>query len=147
MTSQWARWRLISPASPLFTQWFIQAQIKKTSKLCVSGLCARNSPGTPRTNCQLRGKCFHLMTSSYRPGIALGHPMYFILCVKGKDAGMFVCDVTQQKSYKRNITDQIMCSWHFYDLQRYVILFILGGETTLVLCRPRRRQNMNGIRF
>ena len=33
---------------------------KKTSKLSVTGLCA------PRTNGQLRGKCFHLMTSSWR---------------------------------------------------------------------------------
>ena len=42
---------------------------KKTSKLRVTGLCAGNSPGTgdrwiSRTNGQLRGKCFHLMTSS-----------------------------------------------------------------------------------
>ena len=29
MTSQWVRWRLKSPASSLFTQPFIQAQIKK----------------------------------------------------------------------------------------------------------------------
>ena len=36
---------------------------KKTSKLRVTGLCAGNSPGTG-TNGQLRGKCFHLMTSS-----------------------------------------------------------------------------------
>ena len=36
---------------------------KKTSKLRVTGLCAGNS----RTNGQLRGKCFHLMTSSCRP--------------------------------------------------------------------------------
>ena len=34
---------------------------KKTSKLRVTGLCAGNS----RTNGQLRGKCFHLMTSSW----------------------------------------------------------------------------------
>ena len=41
---------------------------KKTSKLRVIGLCAGNSPGTrwiPRKNGQLRGKCFHLMTSSW----------------------------------------------------------------------------------
>ena len=40
---------------------------KKTSKLRVTGLCAGNSPGDrwiSRTNGQLRGKCFHLMTSS-----------------------------------------------------------------------------------
>ena len=38
---------------------------QKTSKLRVTGLCAGNSP-IPRTNGQLRGKCFHLMTSSWK---------------------------------------------------------------------------------
>ena len=40
---------------------------KKTSKLRVTGLCAVNSPGwwIHCTNGQLRGKCFHLMTSSW----------------------------------------------------------------------------------
>ena len=44
---------------------------KKTSKLRVTGLCAGNSPETggprwiPRTNGQLRGKCIHLVTSSW----------------------------------------------------------------------------------
>ena len=40
---------------------------KKTSKLRVTGLCAGNSPDQwiPRTKGQLRGKCFHLMTSSW----------------------------------------------------------------------------------
>ena len=46
MTSELARWRLKSPASRLFTQPFIRAQIKKTSKLIVTGFCAVNSPGT-----------------------------------------------------------------------------------------------------
>ena len=46
MTSQWARWRLKSPASPLFTQAFIRAIIMKTSMLRVTGLCEGNSPGT-----------------------------------------------------------------------------------------------------
>ena len=32
VTSKWARWRLKSPASPLFTQTFIQAQIKENIK-------------------------------------------------------------------------------------------------------------------
>ena len=41
---------------------------KKSSKLRVTGLCAGNSPVTsecPCTDGQLRGKCFHLMTSSW----------------------------------------------------------------------------------
>ena len=44
VTSLWTRWRLKSPASPLFTQPFIRVQ--KTSKLRVTGLCAGNSSGT-----------------------------------------------------------------------------------------------------
>ena len=46
MTSQWAWWRLKSPAPRLFAQPFIQAQIKEKSKLGVTGLCAENSPVT-----------------------------------------------------------------------------------------------------
>ena len=45
LTSQWARWRLKSPAPRLFTQPFIQAQIKK-SKLRATGLCEGNTPVT-----------------------------------------------------------------------------------------------------
>ena len=47
MTSQWARWRLKSPAPRLFTQPFIQQFkriSKKTSKLRVTGPCEGNSP-------------------------------------------------------------------------------------------------------
>ena len=40
------RWRLNSPASPLFTQPFIQAQMKENIKLRVTGLCDENSPVT-----------------------------------------------------------------------------------------------------
>ena len=46
MTSEWARWCLKSPASPLFTQSFIQARSKKTSNLRVTGLRVGNSPET-----------------------------------------------------------------------------------------------------
>ena len=46
-TLQWPRnERLKSPALWLFTQSFIQTQIKETLKLRVTGLCAGNSPGT-----------------------------------------------------------------------------------------------------
>ena len=61
------RWRLKSPASPLFTQPFIPAYIKANIKaprhwpLC--GEFTRDRL-IPHTNGQLRGKCFHLMTSS-----------------------------------------------------------------------------------
>ena len=46
MTSRWAWWRLRSPASRLFTQLDIQAQIKENTKLRVTGRCAVNSPVT-----------------------------------------------------------------------------------------------------
>ena len=42
MTSQWARWRLKSPVSRLYTQPFIPAQMKENIK----GLCQWNSPVT-----------------------------------------------------------------------------------------------------
>ena len=45
MTTQWARLRLKLPAFPLFTQPFIRVQIKKISKLRVTGLCAGNYTG------------------------------------------------------------------------------------------------------
>ena len=38
--------RLKSPATQLFPQPFIRAQIKEHIKLRVAGLCAGNSPGT-----------------------------------------------------------------------------------------------------
>ena len=44
MTSQWGRWRFRSSALRSFTQAFIQAKIKETSKLRVTGLCEGNSP-------------------------------------------------------------------------------------------------------
>ena len=46
MTSQWARWRLKSPASRMFTQLLFRRTSKKTSKLRVTCLCERNSPRT-----------------------------------------------------------------------------------------------------
>ena len=67
MTAEWARWRLKSPDSLLFTQPFIQAQIKENIKAPRHWpLCGEftGDRWIPRTNGQYRGKCFHLMTSS-----------------------------------------------------------------------------------
>ena len=62
MTSLWARWRINSPASPLFIQLFIRAQIKENIKAPRHWpLCGE----IPRTNGQWRGKFFHWMTSSW----------------------------------------------------------------------------------
>ena len=68
VTSQWARWRLKPPASRLFTQSLIQAQIKDNIKVLRHlPLCGEfagdwwNSPHKwPVTR-----ECFHLMTSSW----------------------------------------------------------------------------------
>ena len=68
MTSYWERWRLKSPASRLFTQSFIQTQIKENIKAARHWpLCGEftGDRWIPRTNGQLRGKCVHLMTSSW----------------------------------------------------------------------------------
>ena len=67
LTSKWPRWRLKSPASRLFTQLFIQMQIKENIKAPASlafvwGI--HRDRWIPRTKGQLRGKFFHLMTSS-----------------------------------------------------------------------------------
>ena len=68
MTSQWPLWRLKSPASRLFTQSFIQTQNKENIKAPRHWPLCGEFTGyrwIPRTNGQLRGKCFHLMTSSW----------------------------------------------------------------------------------
>ena len=46
VTSHWARWRLKSPASRLLVNRLFRRRSKKTAKLCVTGLCAGNSPVT-----------------------------------------------------------------------------------------------------
>ena len=67
LTSKWARWRLKSPASQLFTQPFIRTQIKENIKAPRHWSVCGEFTGDrwiPRTNGQSRGKGFHLMTSS-----------------------------------------------------------------------------------
>ena len=68
-TSQWARWRPKSPAFRLSTLLpFFQAQIKKIINAPHHGSLWGEFTGgrwIPRTEGQLRGKCFHLMTASW----------------------------------------------------------------------------------
>ena len=75
MTSWWARSRLKkSPASRLFTQPFIQAQIKENIKTRRHWPLWGEFTGDrwiPHTRGQWRGKCFHLMTSSCMPTMFL----------------------------------------------------------------------------
>ena len=64
--------RLKSPTSRLFTQSFIQTQIKENIKAPRHWpLCGEftGDGWIPRTNGQLRGKCFLLMTSSCTPNL------------------------------------------------------------------------------
>ena len=74
LTSQWARWRLKSPASGLFTQLFIQVHIKENIKAPRHWPLCGEFTGDRwilRTKGQWRGKCLHLMTSSWCFYIAL----------------------------------------------------------------------------
>ena len=74
VTSWWVRWRLKPPASRLFTQPFIRAQIIENIKAPCHWLLCGEFTGNrwiPRTKGQERGKCFHLMTSSC---VCLGDP-------------------------------------------------------------------------
>ena len=52
VTPQWARERLKSPAWRLFTQPFVQVQIKENIELRVTGLCAGNPPVTGELSVQ-----------------------------------------------------------------------------------------------
>ena len=68
VTSYWAWWRVKSPPSRLFTQPFIQAQIKESTKASRLWPLWGELTGDrwiPRTKGQERGKCFHSMTASW----------------------------------------------------------------------------------
>ena len=69
--SKWARWRLKSPASALFAQLLVQAQIKENIKASrYWPLCGEFTGDRciPHTKGQWRGKCFVSMTSSWSRG-------------------------------------------------------------------------------
>ena len=55
---RWAQWRLKSPASRLFNQSFIQAQIKESIKASRHWLWAGNSPATSEFPAQRSNKMF-----------------------------------------------------------------------------------------
>ena len=71
MTSKWARLRLKSSASRVFTKPFIREQIKEIIKAPRHWPLCEEFTGyrwIPRTNGPWCGKCFHLMTSSCKIG-------------------------------------------------------------------------------
>ena len=70
------RWRLKSPASRLFAQPDIQAQIKENIKAPrYWPLCGEftGDRWIPHTKGQKHGKCFHLMTSSWTHLLLVPH--------------------------------------------------------------------------
>ena len=74
VTSWRTRWRVRSTATLLFAQPFVQAQIKENIKAPRHRHLWGESTGDrwiPLTKGQLRGKCFYLMTSSWR--LSCGH--------------------------------------------------------------------------
>ena len=81
-------WELnIMPAPRLFTQPFIQTQIKENIKAPRHWpLCGEftGDRWIPRTNGQLRGKCFHLMTSSCNAVICWGPLEHILLAAENQ---------------------------------------------------------------
>ena len=66
VTSQWARWRPLSPHLHCLLSCLFRLRSKITSKLRLTGFCEGNSPGNggfPHKGPVTR-KCFHSMTSS-----------------------------------------------------------------------------------
>ena len=90
VTSYWARWRLQSPASWLFTQLWVQTHIKENIKArCHCPLWGKftGDRWIPLTKGRFRGKSFHLMTSSWprteaAPGTPSGGFSIWMLCTK-----------------------------------------------------------------
>ena len=110
MASYWERWRLRPPASRLFTQPFIQAQIKENLKAPRHWPLWGEFTGDrwiPRTKGQWRGKCFHLMASSWSKTACLPctvalvnayvtrHCVLHIVCVR---VCVYVCVCVRVKS-------------------------------------------------
>ena len=108
MTSSWARWCIKSQASQLFTQPFVQVQIKENIKsprhwpLCGEITGAVNYPHKGQVR---QKKWFHLMTSSWRicalRAVTIGqHFLLFLFGVHAiQDANIyqnFACYSTQR---------------------------------------------------
>ena len=71
-------------ASRLFSRPFVQAYTKENIKVPHYWPLSGESTGgrcIPLTNGQWRGKCFHLMTSSFLPEASFGLPGIVVACV------------------------------------------------------------------
>ena len=81
---------------------------KKTSKFRVTGLCAGNPLGTgefPAKNGQLRGKCFHLMTSWCDVFLGSAHQLHIhVVCNRETNFG-FPHDMDNLSSFLANFME------------------------------------------
>ena len=97
LTSWWPRWLLKSPASRLFTQPFIQSS---ASLAFVWGI--HRDRWIPRKKGQLRGKCFHLMTSSWKK-----------IGIINKTGNILLCGFLKHVIRSRRVLNQLyMSCWH-----------------------------------
>ena len=74
MTSQWARWRLKSPTSPLFTQPFIRVQIKENIKAPRHWPLWGEFTGTGEFPTQMASNVENVSNWWRHHGVAINHP-------------------------------------------------------------------------
>ena len=124
VTSSWARWRHKSPPSRLFAQPFIQVQIKENIKdPCYRSLWGESTGDLwiPLTKDQLRGKCFHLMTSSCTIIIFnSSSPVYVYKCMKIVSIGPLGINFSESI----NIQDTSLNKKHLEWRLKNIVLFV-----------------------
>ena len=130
MTSHWARWRLKSPASQLFTQAFIQAQMKENSKAprrwplwgeFTAHRIHRSSVTSPHKG-PASGKCFHLMTSSWIFTIISSTIIFYDLyCRQGRV--LWIIAFVHYIIFLDFFLDRA-CIWGFESMATVLIIFL-----------------------
>ena len=158
VTSKWAQWRPKSPASPLFTQPFIEPQIKELPKHCVTGLCAGNSPLTGEFPAHMASNeenvsiwwrhhdtwqslCLRLLVRWVRFPSQCFHKsfwMLFILC-------QISFKTTNEISLQRNRRPKIV--WGKLTLKSRVIMMptLVTGDTVVVITRTTYATNEDNV--
>ena len=83
VTSQWVGWRLKSPAPRLFTQPFIQTQIKESIDAPRHWLCAGNSPMTGEFSAQMasNAELFFIWWRHHDMNYTRGWVMFYLTVV------------------------------------------------------------------
>ena len=127
MTSQLAWWRLKSPPARLFTQPFVQAQIAKTSKVRLTGLCEGNSPMTGEFPSQRASN-----TENVRNWCVIMESIYMFCNPSLKNMSLAVC--LGSVSYKVTLTMPfVLCAmWHIFNTK--TMLCILSGAFLFCEC-------------